>query len=178
MLIRGLFGYTFRATTLELVPRIPAAITELHQHFGVRWGAYRIFIAAHGPPTTPISSVLINNASVRCFNATSITLEYYSLPPPSDAAKHAVTSSVSTEATRINLTIVFGHAQLRQSPQQLKRDFPAEQIVAIPPASNLLNPPVTPGLALWFDASRITAKTGSNISIWHDLSGNQIKEQK
>ena len=35
-LIRGLFEYLYQAFTLTLIPHIPADITAIQQHFGIR----------------------------------------------------------------------------------------------------------------------------------------------
>ena len=118
--------------------------------------------------------LLINGVPGRCFNATSVTLDYHSLPPPSDSAKHAVSSSISTEFTRINLTIAFGHAHPRGTPLQHKRaEAPSQLSTALSRPGPLTGPPVRLGLALWFDASQIKVQSGSNISVWQDLSGNE-----
>lgn len=160
-LIRGLFEYVFRAESLLIIPHIPANITELEQRFGMRWGAHRLWISTRGAPSHGVSGVLINGASVSCFNSTVVTLEYGSLPPPSAAAQHAVSSSISTAASRLNLTILFGDAPSSSRVASRRRTRAA----APPPL------PVQSGLVLRFDASAIVAADGSAISRWPDLSG-------
>ena len=44
----GIFEYVYTSTTLTFVPHAPENITALTQKFGVRWGAYRLFISTKG----------------------------------------------------------------------------------------------------------------------------------
>ena len=64
-LIRGIFEYIFTAEDLTLVPKYPQNITALVQKFGVRWGAYRLFISTKGQSRSNSNS---NIAPLVCHN--------------------------------------------------------------------------------------------------------------
>ena len=57
-MVRGLFEYLYSAEGLTLIPHIPDGITILEQHFPVRFGDRKLFLAVYG--TGPIEQVEIN----------------------------------------------------------------------------------------------------------------------
>lgn len=77
-MIRGLFEYRYRADHLELVPRIPPGIRRLEQHFPIRFGEKRLYIATVGQG--PIREVRVNGRVWPRFTDESITLRYEELP--------------------------------------------------------------------------------------------------
>ncbi len=77
-LIRGLFEYLYRADGLTLLPHIPPAITRLEQHFPVRFGKKRLYIATVG--SGPVTGVLINGKPWKSFDAKSVFLPYDQTP--------------------------------------------------------------------------------------------------
>jgi len=109
-MIRGIFEYIFTSTTLTFVPHAPDNITALTQKFGVRWGAYRLFISTKGFRSSGINAVSINGAAASAphtFNATSMTLDYAALPTPSAAALAAMESDVLTGGDAIYIAIEY-----------------------------------------------------------------------
>ena len=54
----------YKASSLTLIPRIPDEVTTLVQQFGVRWGAYRLFISSNGVPSSGITAVTVNGIPV------------------------------------------------------------------------------------------------------------------
>lgn len=77
-LIRGLFEYLYNAEGLRLVPHIPDGITRLEQHFPIRFGAKRLYLAVAG--TGPITSVRVNGKAWKSFAPDSLFLPYTSTP--------------------------------------------------------------------------------------------------
>ena len=77
-LLRGLFEYLYRAEGLTLLPHIPPGISRLEQHFPVRFGTKRLYLATTG--TGPITAVRINDQPWPLFDARSITLPYDQTP--------------------------------------------------------------------------------------------------
>ena len=77
-MIRGLFEYQYRADGLTLLPHIPPTLKRLEQHFPVRFGRKRLYLATTG--TGPVTSVSINGKPWRTFNATSVSLPYEKTP--------------------------------------------------------------------------------------------------
>eukprot|EP01051_Picozoa_sp_SAG22_P009830 SAG22_NODE_848_length_6859_cov_5.488905_3_plen_1824_part_00 len=168
MIIRGLFEYLFRAHELVLIPHLPRTITAVQQKFGIRWGAYRLFVDTTGSPDGKITDLKINGAQSSSFNATAVTLLYDGLPAPSSAAIHATTSSISTESTRLNISISFGTnpTNPRAESEMLHR------IASSTATSEPLAPlPVRAALALWFDATTIAVVDGARMTQWKDQSG-------
>jgi len=77
-MIRGLFEYQYRAEGLTLVPHIPPAITRLEQHFPIRFGAKRLYLATSG--AGPVTGVWINGRPWAAFDVRSIRLPYDQTP--------------------------------------------------------------------------------------------------
>jgi hypothetical protein len=77
-LIRGLFEYLYSADGLRLVPHIPEGITRLQQHFPIRFGTKRLYLAVAG--NGPIKSVRINGKRWKSFDADSVFLPYTATP--------------------------------------------------------------------------------------------------
>ena len=73
-MIRGLFEYLYRADGLVLVPHVPPGITRLEQHFPIRFGAKRLYLATTG--SGPVTAVLVNGQPWKSFDEKSITLPY------------------------------------------------------------------------------------------------------
>ena len=76
--IRGLFEFLYTADKLTLYPHIPSGITRLEQHFPIRFGTKRIYIAVTGSGL--ISSVQMNGKPWKNFNSTTVDLPYETLP--------------------------------------------------------------------------------------------------
>ncbi len=77
-LVRGLFEYLYRADGLTLLPHVPPSITRLEQHFPIRFGQKRIYLATVG--SGPVTAVSINGKPWESFDATSIFLPYDQTP--------------------------------------------------------------------------------------------------
>jgi len=77
-LIRGLFEYLYDAQGLRLVPHIPDGITRLEQHFPIRFGTKRLYLAVAG--SGPITSVRMNGKAWKSFALDSVLLPYASTP--------------------------------------------------------------------------------------------------
>ena len=108
--IRGLFEYLYAADTLLLLPHLPDSITALTQHFGVRWGSYRLHLSTVGLRSSGIASVEVNGkplAAPHTMNSTAVTLSFGGLPALSKAAAAAVDSDVLTVADNVTIKISF-----------------------------------------------------------------------
>ena len=77
-MIRGLFEYLYRADRLVLLPHVPPGITQLQQHFPIRFGQKRIYLATTG--SGPVTAVLVNGQPWSSFDDKSITLLYDKTP--------------------------------------------------------------------------------------------------
>ena len=77
-MVRGLFEYLYRADGLTLLPHIPPGITRLEQHFPIRFGRKRLFLATAG--TGPITAVVVNGKPWKQFDAKSVFLPYDATP--------------------------------------------------------------------------------------------------
>jgi len=79
-MLRGLFEYQYSAEGLKLLPHIPGGIKRLEQHFPVRFGAKRLFLATQG--SGPVTGVTVNGRTWPAFDAGSVTLPYEQTPDP------------------------------------------------------------------------------------------------
>ena len=77
-LVRGLFEYLYRADGLTLLPHIPPGITRLEQHFPIRFGTKRLYLATTG--SGPITAVSVNGKPWAAFDAKSVSLPYGETP--------------------------------------------------------------------------------------------------
>jgi len=77
-MVRGLFEYIYRADALTLVPHVPAGITRLEQHFPIRFGRKRLYLATVG--SGPVTGVTVNSKPWRSFDAKSVLLPYDKTP--------------------------------------------------------------------------------------------------
>jgi hypothetical protein len=77
-MMRGLMEYIYRADGLTLLPHVPPGITRLEQHFPVRFGAKRLYLAVTG--SGPVTAVLVNGRPWKLFDAASIRLPYDETP--------------------------------------------------------------------------------------------------
>jgi hypothetical protein len=77
-MVRGLFEYIYTASTLRLVPHIPPGITRLEQHFPIRFGTKRLYIATKGQG--PVTAVKINGQNYGNFNGQDVILSYKHTP--------------------------------------------------------------------------------------------------
>lgn len=77
-LIRGLFEYIYRADGLTLIPHIPPGITELEQHFPIRFGTKRLYPSVIG--RGQITSVYVNGKAWKSSDFKSIFLPYDETP--------------------------------------------------------------------------------------------------
>ncbi|MBN2477567.1 MAG: hypothetical protein JXB62_23370 [Pirellulales bacterium] len=73
-MIRGLFEYLYGAEGLVLCPHVPPGITHLQQHFPIRFGRKRLYLATTG--SGPVTAVLVNGQPWKTFDERSITLPY------------------------------------------------------------------------------------------------------
>ncbi|NQT41129.1 MAG: hypothetical protein HQ581_26795, partial [Planctomycetes bacterium] len=70
--------YLYRADGVVLLPHIPPGITRLGQHFPIRFGAKRLYLATTG--SGPVTAVLVNGQPWSLFDEKSITLPYDKTP--------------------------------------------------------------------------------------------------
>jgi len=77
-MVRGLFEYLYRADALTLIPHTPPAITRLEQHFPIRFGSKRLWLATTG--SGPVTAVLVNGKPWKGFDTTSVSLPYDATP--------------------------------------------------------------------------------------------------
>ena len=77
-MVRGLFEYLYRADGLTIVPHIPAKITRLEQHFPIRFGTRRIYLATTGQG--PITGVIVNGQPWKTFTTQQVLLPYDQVP--------------------------------------------------------------------------------------------------
>ena len=77
-MIRGLFEYLYRADGLVLLPHVPPGITRLEQHFPIRFGQKRLYLATTG--SGPVTTVFVNGQPWSLFDKESITLPYDKTP--------------------------------------------------------------------------------------------------
>ena len=73
-MVRGLFEYLYRADGLTIIPHIPAKITRLEQHFPIRFGTKRIYLATTGQG--PITAVIVNGEPWKDFTTQQVLLPY------------------------------------------------------------------------------------------------------
>jgi len=77
-LLRGLFGYQYGADALVLTPRVPPGVTRLEQHFPVRFGAKRLYLATAG--AGPVTAVQVNDRPWTSFDGGRVILRYDEMP--------------------------------------------------------------------------------------------------
>jgi len=77
-LVRGLFEYLYSADGLTLLPHVPPGITRLEQHFPIRFGSKRLYLATSG--AGPVTGVTLNGKPWTAFNAASVRLPYDQTP--------------------------------------------------------------------------------------------------
>lgn len=77
-MIRGLFEYRYLADKLILTPRVPTGITELHQHFPIRFGKKRLYISVYG--NGPVSKAMMNGQTWSLLADGEVTLPYDRTP--------------------------------------------------------------------------------------------------
>lgn len=77
-MIRGLFEYLYRADGLYLRPHIPPGISRLEQHFPIRFGTRRLYLATVG--TGPVTGVVVNGRAWTQFDTDSVFLPYEATP--------------------------------------------------------------------------------------------------
>eukprot|EP00052_Salpingoeca_macrocollata_P027203 m.257348 g.257348 ORF g.257348 m.257348 type:complete len:740 (-) comp22707_c0_seq3:50-2269(-) len=123
--LRGLFEYLYAADTLTLVPHLPDNITALTQSFGVRWGAYRIFLATRGVRSAGLVHATLNGQPLSAphrLNSSTVTLVYSALPPASPEALAALNSTFRTAFTRLDLVLTFGGAAVSAASANTNTD--------------------------------------------------------
>jgi len=76
--VRGLFEYLYRGEGLTLIPHVPPGITRLEQHFPVRFGPKRLYLATCG--SGPVTAVSINGKPWTRFDPKSVLLTCDDLP--------------------------------------------------------------------------------------------------
>ncbi|MCU0961971.1 MAG: LamG domain-containing protein [Pirellulaceae bacterium] len=77
-LVRGLFEYRYSSRGLTLSPHVPPGITQLQQHFPIRFGRKRLYLATTG--SGPVSGVFVNGQPWSDFDAHAIQLPYDQTP--------------------------------------------------------------------------------------------------
>ena len=77
-MVRGLFEYLYRADGLTIIPHIPAKITRLEQHFSIRFGTKRLYLATTGQG--PITGVIVNGQPWKNFTPQQVLLPYVQVP--------------------------------------------------------------------------------------------------
>ncbi len=77
-LVRGLFEYLYRADGLTLIPHVPPGITRLEQHFPIRFGSKRIYLATYGRGS--VASVLLNGKPWKRFDEETVFLPFHETP--------------------------------------------------------------------------------------------------
>ena len=77
-MVRGLFEYQYQSDRLLLLPHIPPRVTQLQQHFPIRFGKKKLYINTVG--NGPVTAVLVNGKPVTSFDEKSITLSYDQTP--------------------------------------------------------------------------------------------------
>ena len=73
-MVRGLFEYLYSAEGVTLVPHVPPAITRLEQHFPVRLGDKKLYLATYG--SGPVTGVDVNGQAWTDFDAARVRLPY------------------------------------------------------------------------------------------------------
>ncbi len=109
-MIRGLFGYLYRADGVELRPHIPTGITQLDQRFPIRFGAKRLFLSTTG--NGPVRAVMVNGKPCKTFDGKSVFLSHADTP---DTA---------------NIQIVLGDAKPRTVANAAPMPAPAPSAIA------------------------------------------------
>jgi hypothetical protein len=77
-MVRGLFEYIYKAESLILMPHIPKGITQISQHFPIRFGSKKIYISTKG--SGAVSGVRINGQAWTNFDDQSASLDYEKMP--------------------------------------------------------------------------------------------------
>ncbi len=77
-MIRGLFEYLYRADGLTILPHVPSRITRLEQHFPIRFGKKRLYLATVGGG--PVTGATVNGRPWKSFDARSLSLPYDQTP--------------------------------------------------------------------------------------------------
>ena len=77
-MVRGLFEYVYTAEGLTLVPHVPPGITRLEQHFPIRFGDKRLYLATAGSGT--VTAVSINGKPWDSFDEKTVFLPYGRTP--------------------------------------------------------------------------------------------------
>jgi hypothetical protein len=77
-LVRGLFEYLYTADGVTLLPHVPPTITRLEQHFPVRLGDRRLYLATVG--AGEVTSAWVNGKRWGQFDSTSVRLPYADTP--------------------------------------------------------------------------------------------------
>src|SRR5208282_4379056 len=72
--VRGLFEYLYRADGLTIIPHIPVKITRLEQHFPIRFGTKRLYLATTGQGL--ITGVIVNGQPWKDFTPQQVLLPY------------------------------------------------------------------------------------------------------
>ena len=77
-MIRGLFEYLYRADGLTIMPHIPPGLIRLEQHFPVRFGRKRLYLATSGQG--PVTEVFVNGQPWKLFDVRSVSLPFDQTP--------------------------------------------------------------------------------------------------
>ena len=119
-MVRGLFEYLYKAESLILLPHIPDGITQISQHFPIRFGSKELYLSATG--TGPISGVYINGKKWSSFENESIKLDYESIPQQANvqillggAKFNQVASAINERRSDHDRALEFKFAESDQS---------------------------------------------------------------
>jgi hypothetical protein len=134
-MVRGLFEYLYRAEGLTIIPHIPAKVTRIEQHFPIRFGSKRLYLATTGQG--PITAVSMNGQPWKEFTPQTVLLPYDRTP---------------SEAT---LQIALGNAKAGAF-------LPRKQDVALPPAEGLDKPLPKPAPAAVIVANNLPLRIGAD----------------
>eukprot|EP00042_Codosiga_hollandica_P038236 m.309148 g.309148 ORF g.309148 m.309148 type:complete len:926 (+) comp55339_c0_seq1:5-2782(+) len=173
--IRGLFEYLYQAFTLTLIPHVPTNVTQLQQNFGIRWGAYMLFIDCSGNSSSGIQQVTINgiaNHPALSFNATAAILTYSLMPTASPLSLLSVNSSILTASTRVNISLTFSASSSAMSSSNDRSEATPRTPTGPKPSDRFPAGPggITAGLNLWLKASDLSLQEGDPVALWTDAS--------
>jgi hypothetical protein len=156
-LLRMLWDPVYYATSLTLSPHVPGNFSSLAQLFPLRWGGVRLYVSCSGNPASAISGVAVNGSPISSFTATSVELQWASMPSGN--------ADVSVE-------IKFGGAAPNAEPLAPLNivDHPHPETSAA--AVRALRALAPQDAAVWLDATASFngVADGTPIAQWPDIS--------
>ncbi len=142
-MMRGLFEYLYKADNLVLIPHIPKGITQLSQHFPIRWGEKELYLSTYGHGK--IASVTINDQIYEKLGHDRIELEFDKIPQQAHIRiqfqngkqiKKGVTTSQKTsniQEENVPASINFNNSNFKRVKAfyALRKDFHNQNIYEI-----------------------------------------------